>query len=735
MKKILALFVFISFAISASVEGWIYNLKNKEPVPGVKIVIGEKVFTSEKNGHFTVPDLSPGNYVILFTHQDFQDESLKVTVPGNKIIRVYMIPIYRMKELVVTATLENKNRIDNPVPSTVVNKKTIEEENPIGIQDILKTVPGVSISSTGQSSIRPVVRGLYDYHVLTLLDGIPTVDMRSGGNHLLLVFPEEMEKVEVIRGPSSVLYGSNAIAGVVNFITFPENPFHSDKIRTKGKLRGLFSTMGNSRSGDMEFSLGKNSFFVDGRYGRKSSDDISDPLRTIPNTSYSAYFLDLFSSYESNKYQGKLVFHRIDGDFGVPINPSFTLSRFENSYFNYFKFSNTLKFSSSLLSSIDANVYLQEHQRNFHIEKPLNSSNNEDMKLILNVKSRGIQIVARSFPSDETLFHVGLDFLFQKATSLREGFLIDSQGKKDQQNLPRIIPDSERKNIGAFIEGETDLDKVDLFYGLRYDWIRVSSFLTENSPVQPSRNRNNSWSGNLGAILRLGKASRLNLHLGRAFRAPGILELYFYGPHQQTMDIGNPDLRPEHSFNADVGFSYSSRNHFFSISLFRNMIYDYVYKVRTGQVEEGMDVFTWKNVSKALLRGAELEVQLYPEKYLSLYSNASWVLGDDVNEGKPLQDIPPLNGSFGAKYDNGIWDFEFYSLWAAAQRRIAPFETETDGFIIFNLSGGVELVKGLRINLKGRNLLNTKYQNHLSRIKEWYYEPGRNFSISLSFEF
>ncbi|MFH1009072.1 MAG: TonB-dependent receptor [Candidatus Latescibacterota bacterium] len=734
-----------SSAFGGEIEGWVYDSETRHPLQaaGVSVLGTEMGTLTDAAGHFLLADLGAGEVSLEFSYLGYRTELRKVSLGERDRVSLSVVlspTILQLEGIVVTATREPKDRGDVPIATNVVSRDLLQHRNIACMGPVFQQEAGVSVSTTGPGIVRPVIRGLYDSQVLTLWDGIPMMDLRPGGDHVLLLEPEQIERVEVVRGPGSVLYGSDAIGGVVNFITQPPNPFFRGTRDLDGGLQAGYGGLGGMVRANGHLALGSEKGYLMGRCGYKKSGNISDPDREIPNSSYKGRYVDLMGGFQREGYDGKLAYYRLVADVGVPLDPAIRHSVFEDEKQQFLKCSNVFSVPTSFLQTVEANLAYQRHNRHFHLIQPFAAKPDtfeQDMQIFVNVEGYSAQLIPTTILAKHAILKYGVDVMVQKAESDRKSFTIHGfTGSVTPLSPPRVFPDAQRSDVGVFLENETDLRRLSLFSGVRYDWVRARSFQTDRSPIVPSDKKDRSWTGNAGLIARLPSEVNLSTHVGRAFRSPTLLERYFWGPHQTTVDRGNPDLKPETSLNLDVGLNRKQGPYQWGVSLFRNVIRDYIYKQRTGEVENGMEVDTWLNVSEARLEGVELEAAFYPFSEVGGFANASYVRGTDTKKDEPLQSIPPLNGSVGIRYGGSLLKGELSTLWAAGQDRIAEKETETDGFVVFNASVGLSLARWLpfnaELNVNVDNLLDTNYKNHLSRVKQWYSEPGRNISLSLT---
>lgn len=725
-------------------NGSVLDAETGLPLAGANVsVVGTSVgAATDAVGLFTLRGIAAGVVRLEVSHIGYETARRDVLVDEvPAVLRVYLEPSAIIVEgVTASATREYRDRYSVPLASNVVGRTALEQRNVDRTVAVLAREPGVAVSSTGPGIVRPVVRGMYESQVLVMLDWVPMMDLRPGGDHVLLLEPEQMERVEVVRGPGSVLYGSDAIGGVVNFITAGSNPFSTGRLGLDGRILGGFSTLGSMARGNLQLGLGNDRYFVQGRYGYKKAANVSDPEQEIPNSSYDGSQVDITGGVKAPGYDGKYVYHLLVADVGVPLNPAIRHSVFEGEKQQFFRAGNTFRVGLEFLPDVDVDLSWQRHNRHFHLIQPFAANpdtSEQDMQIFVNTDGYSGQLLPKLVVGESFSARFGADVRYQVANSERRSFVTNRYDSSVTTLAPpRVIPNCQRSDLGVLIQTETELGFAGLFAGARYDWVNAVSEQTENSPIQPTERNDASWSGNLGAVFTLPVGLRLPVNVGRGFRSATLLERFFWGPHQRTVDLGNPDLKPENSLSVDLGLNMKRDRFSWSVTGFRNQVNDLIYKQSTGDTMNGMGVDTWLNISEAELLGCELEGWIQPLDRLGISASASYVRGSDVAKDEPLQSIPPLCGAVGAEYRNQVWNAGLDVEWAARPSRPAPNETPTAGYAVPSLHGGVEFTRwlgfDLGLNLRVTNLLNSTYKNFLSRTNAYYSEPARSVSVSLT---
>ncbi len=230
------------------------------------------------------------------------------------------------------------------------------------------------------------------------------------------------------------------------------------------------------------------------------------------------------------------------------------------------------------------------------------------------------------------------------------------------------------------------------------------------------------------------------MNTGTSFRSPSLLERFFYGVHQDSVNIGNPYLHPERGKDIDLGYRFRSKRIDFSAGLFRTVIENFIEIANTGETdpESGLEVWKWLNFTKVVLKGGELEFHYHFSKSLSYTGNISYVIARDVRKREYIYEIPPVilnNTLIFEKEFNGVKArVRFVAHTECRQDRVAEFEKETPGFTGYNLYSSATF-KDFRLNLAVTNITDKSYHRHLSRVRYMNDGMGRSIQISLTKRF
>jgi len=675
-----------------------------------------------------------------------------------------------LEEVSVTATRSEKNTFDIPLPITIIDRKEIEKKSPQNIGDILRDVAGIELHHDGTPwSVKPRIRGLFANRILILVDGNrynSHVGALTGGVNLGTIDINQVERIEVIRGPSSVLYGSDAIGGVINIIT---RKAVKDKSYITGNSTLTYNTANSSKKilTQVEGSDKNFSIFLGATAIKAENTDTPDGR--LSNSQFEDRNIDLHIGYNFSKNNSmELGWQHFKGeDIGTPPytmqqKPLVTgkidmpeISR-DLIFLNY-----KAKNISSSFVSLELKSYFHKVDHYFTMEtnitpfiptKPIRIAVEGDGNM--DIETYGFTTQGVFMLGDKHLFTTGIDFYRDRVSG--------PSTTETKVKLYNWLPLYKKHEYGEPLDGT--LDSIGIFFqdeiflsekflptvALRYD-----RFKSENEGDESSLKKeetDEAISGSIGFLYKINKNINLLLNAGLAFRAPNLKERYYKGPVPGggTL-IGNPSLDSEKSFNIDLGikarFSKLSGN----FTLFSNEIKDFIVY---SNVKNKTRTTTYKNVGEARIYGFEGDVDYQLTSEWSSFFNISYARGEDKKEGDPLEAMPPLNSIVGLRYEKSnllkipgkFWG-EFSAHIFCKQDRIPDDwgrESKTPGFTYFDLRTGLaipgfDIFREIELNLSIRNITDKRYKSFpVVSFGEWddgLVQAGRSFMVSLSCKF
>ena len=653
------------------------------------------------------------------------------------------------QEIVVTGFLRNRNDILSGT-SVVSGEELVRELRPT-IGDTLARQAGVSATSFGPSASRPVLRGFQGDRVRILADGIGSLDVSSSSvDHAVAINPLTAERVEVLRGPSVLLFGSSAIGGVVNVIDARIPRRMPDGVHVDGILTYGSAADERSANAAIDAPLGGGFVFhIDGNYSRTNDLEIGgfvltpelraeaaaspDPeirelaeLRgTIPNT-----------ASETTDFAAGLAW--IDGENNV----GFSVNRYDSTY--------GVPIRYSLDSAIEAEApTLDLRQTRVDARAQLDTGDG----FIDMVRFRGGWADYRHFEIEDTgeiatrFFTEGVEARLEAVQSTRNGW----GGGFGVQYFDRdysvvgeekYLPANQQRQIGLFALQTFDLGAVRLEGGARYEHSRLKAEVDPDIG-NPALSRSfDTLSGSVGGSVELAPRLRLGVNLSRAERAPSAEELFANGPHAgtQAFEIGNPDFRTESSWGLEGTLRASGDGYSVSASIFQSWFDNYIYQQPTGLIEDDLPVFQYLQ-DDARYFGVELEGSVRLARIGGVRINADAVadyVRATIDGAGPVPRIPPFRLLVGLEAQSDLVDGRIEVERVAGQDRIAAFETPTDGYTMVNASLAFHPfgdANDSSITLSANNIFDVTARRHASFLKDYAPLAGRDFRISARLSF
>jgi len=640
-----------------------------------------------------------------------------------------------LKEVVVSGirtSLVNETSLN--IQSISVGK--IRQSGALNVSDALSKLPGISQLTTGPAISKPVIRGLYGNRVLAVLSGLKFDNQQWQDEHGLGLNDVGIDRIEVIKGPASLLYGSEAIGGILNIIEeAPNKPGEKN-----GDVNvGLFSnTYGLSVDGGMRSATEKNNWGI--RVGLNSNADYLDgDNNRIQNSRFAGYYLKGSYGFLKNKWTSSNHFMSSLDNFG------FITADNSNSFLNDGRWSRSMKGPHH---TVFLNILSSQNKislKNSSLDVNLGFQSN------LRLEDEGDNHISLNMLLTTFLWHVMWN---KQLTSNTELILSNNSQFENNTNYGSriIIPDANmmESDLSAFIKNKKR--KFVLEAGVGFSIRNIHTFETPgvNTPgksITPFDKTLPGLNGSAGVAWNPNSNWNLKANIGTGFRSGNLAELSSDGLHEGTLryEIGDPNLKIEQNINSEISVNYSSRYFQFSVATYLNHFLNYIYLARTGTQYLGFDVFRYEQFD-ANLYGSEsmLAVNFPFYERLRLETNFSIVTGE-LPGGTYLPFIPPAKWTqqLHLKFENGtrLNNIFFFVMSEEhfAQEHHAEFETPTNAYWLLNagVNGNWQTKSRTFIfSITGNNLLNRNYYDHLSRFKEYgIHNIGRNIIIHLTIPF
>ena len=717
-----------------SLSGRVANATDNTPLEQVEVYFPqlEKGIVTDSNGTFRINDLPSGSYKLLASYIGFGTFSTTLLIAeGQNTYDIVLSPTAIEMEEVIVSTPFHKLQRENVMKVERANVSELKSKGAVTLSDGIRNIPGVESVSTGLGIGKPVIRGLSANRVLVYTQGIRLENQQFGDEHGLGISDAGIESVEVIKGPSSLLYGSDAMGGVLYLNPEKFAPAHT----TDGDidLNYFSNTGGINANAGIQTSGERFKFLVRGS-AATHMDYRTGSDQKVTNSRFSEYDLKTGMAYQSAIFKTELRYNYNKLELGIPEEIG-EQSKKRGPEAPYQKIDNHILSSRTSVffknSSLDAILGYT-----FNSRKELEEEEGE---------------VITALDMDLETFNYNLQYNLPKLGRLES--IVGVQGMhQSNANFGEeiLIPDATTDDIGLM--GTSHLhfpNGSDLQLGIRFDR-RAIEGETNGNPgeegyIQALDRSFNSFNAAVGYKWEFFKNLTGRINLASGFRAPNLAELTSNGVHEGTnrYEIGNPGLTEEQNIQTDLSLEYKDQHVEAYINGFYNSVQDYIFIEPNGEVIGEDAVFVY-NQQDARLYGGEIGLHLHPHPldWLHWESNFETVTGKS-KDGTSLPLIPAnsltntMRFEFSCKRKHLQNFYVFLTLRSVfEQDRASTFETSTDSYNLLNMGlGGILVLAKQRFNVRisANNLLDETYIAHLSRLKtDGIPNIGRNINLGIS---
>ena len=768
-----------------NLNGTISDNATSENLSGAAVSIPElkRGTVSNEKGEFFFGNLPKGNYLLNVRYVGYTSLNTQLKLYNDTLIHIQLAATAaEMNEVIVTGVSKATEIKESPIAITLVNEKELDAITAANIVDAIAKLPGVSSISSGVAVAKPVIRGLGYNRVVTLNDGFKQEGQQWGDEHGIEIDEASVGRVEILRGPGSLLYGSDAIAGVVNFL--PHEPLTDGTVA----LNAMLNYQSNNNL-------------------------ISSSLMTAGNingVNWSIRGSNKTAGNYTNRYDGKVWnsgFREWNTNGGFGFTRPWGYSNISFSSFNQqIGFNEGIRDSSgnflhetAVADSTVQQAALVNDLSGYAIGIPFQRVNHHRVSVQNKIfVGRGSVVVnagwqmneRREFGDVQNPSAAGLHFTMHTGSLDVQYHLAEMKEWNTTIGISASIQQSRNKGseflIPAYnlfdygVYGITQRRFQKLFFeaGLRFDqrFYQAEALTVDSNPRFASLKKMFwNFSGSIGFSYHANDSWVIKFNLAKGFRAPVAAELGSNGEHEGTFrfEYGNPDLKPESSYQVDAGLSYSSEHVNVNLNVFENTILNYIYTQKLSNVTGGdsllpadggnlIPAFQFKQ-NNALLAGAELTMDIHPHPADWLHFENSFGYVYAINLNRPdsaryLPNTPPAHYRGELRFDipktgnswRGLFIGLHFDYFFQQKHALLADNTETptpDYGLLGATAGFTYYARGespvFTLLVSAENITNTAYQSHLSRLKYLDINPatgrqgiwnmGRNFSIKIIF--
>jgi iron complex outermembrane receptor protein len=692
------------------------------PLRDVRIVVLEahRSTTTDPEGRYRIAGVPTGTYRISFSAIGYRPEVRRITMGSSDLtLDVTMVEsVMELAPLQVTASPSATTALTSPQPVSVLAGDQLEMAPRTSLGAQLESQPGVRNFSTGVGIGKPVIRGLSSNRVLILADGQRLETSQWGDEHGPNIETADADRIEVIRGPASVLYGSDALGGVINVIPPLLPDASGGPAILRGRLSGAYSTNNRAPDGSMSIEGATGQFGFRAAASGRTSGDVRTPAGILANS--------------GNRAGGGSLALGSRGGWG-----SFTL--------NYDGRAERVEIHEDPAEEPDFTGFqrIDEHRLRGTLGLPVGRSRLEIQGGFERNRRREFEesgatevalgLLSRTLTSDVHLHHASGPLVGSVGVSgLRTDF-----SKFGEETL---VPASTTSNLGVFAFEQVEAGRWNVSVGARFDHRRLTADADDALGIVDQQRTWRSVTGNLGVLYRVTDRASVVLNLGRGFRAPSSFELFANGVHEGTarFERGNSALANETSLNADLGLRAQTASASLDIGGFVNRVDNYIFPDPTAEIdpESGFQIFDYTQ-GDARLVGFEAAAEAHLSRLVHVKATADYVRGQNLATNRPLPFIPPFRVGYELRLEGDDWGslraphFSIGGETNSRQTRLDPEDIGPAGYTLVHLGGGVGL-GDVQLEVDVRNLFDKAYANFLSRYKRYALDPGRNLTVRVS---
>ena len=709
-----------AYAQTGTISGTLTNALSGDPIGNVQVTLQSggamQQTRTAPDGRFSFSNVAPGTYELVVRTDGFLPSRTSVTVASAELTsNVQLSPELHFSE-VTSVSPEGKDSFVSFQSTDALGGQELTKELQPTLGATLENQAGVALRSFGPGPARPVIRGMDGDRVLIAENGLRMGDLSSqSGDHGVTVNPASAERIEVVRGPATLLYGANAIGGLVNVVTneIPTAPV----TRATGLLTFDAASGAPGGGGAGNVTVGNGRFAVNLAASGRRQNDFTSPDGTIPNSFNRAGMAQLGAGYTAtNGFLGASVgFDKTH--YGIPFVEAGETNldpRRQNL---------TVRGEKRAMTGI-----FDSFRGSFGLRRYRHDERDGDE-------------VATSFRNDtselELLAHHGTA---RKLHGAIGGSVLTREFEATGEEV--LSPLVNQKGYAGYLYEEVNASSlVQLQLGARVD---RATFTPETD--EPHTDFTN-FSGSLGVVLTPAEAVSLTFSVARASRNPALEELYFHGPHagNNAVENGNTDLDSEHSIGVDASLRWRSAIASGEVAFFYNRINNFIFRRFTGDVDEGLAV-TEFDQADARMAGMESHLDMRVGPIVWLEGGLDYVRGDLTSLDLPMPRVPPLRGLAGLHLRRNAFEAGIDGTFTAKQDRVYALgfggttigETPTDGYNLAKIFASYTFGSATAANtitLRLDNATNTLYRNHLNYLKDLAPEMGRNFAVVYSVRF
>ncbi len=744
---ITVIFLAFTFTISAQnvLTGKITSEKSGEPLPAVDVFIRElqRGIISDADGNYSFTNLPEGNLTVQFSYVGYTTAVKNVQInSGTSKLNITMQPTkLEIGEVVVIGnSVLSKDKV--PYKVETASAKDLRYNGMVTLTQTLSELPGISTLSNGLAISKPVIRGLYGYRIATVLNGVRFDNQQWQEEHGFGLEAVGVDRVEVIEGPAALLYGAEAIGGVINLL--PEKSAPIGRILGNYNLKLFSNTLGAYTELGFKGANKRINWQVHAG-GQSHADYLDGKDEKVPNTR----FLTLNAS--------GMIGYFYDWGFS---NLDYT---FAHNIYGVVEEAELNNPKDKAEDHFEREFEGPHHTIDYHIISLRNTFFAGDSKLKLDlgfqnnhrIEEEGADDTAATGDAGEldlilNTFTSDIEWIYQLTDNLE--WTVGAQGnfQNNENDGGRIlVPNAEMNEYSAFTYLKENFEKVNIETGLRYDFKTVKTEMMPamefSSEMLPIDNEYSVVNGAVGASYHFTYNLTGKLNFATGYRTPNLAELSSNGIHEGTTryEIGNSALKSEHNYQIDAGLLYQVEDFSVNLNYFYNKVNNFIFLNPTDEYRSENRIYRFIQ-DNSLLQGGEVSVDFNPADLIDMSVSYSTVTGKREDDSYlPFMPADRLSGkvNFNIPDWSVFYNFSFFVSddYYFKQTRTTVEETFSDAYNLVNagiLSSFDVWNNQVNFSLAGTNIFGEYYISHLSILKPLgVHNIGRNITLSVDVPF
>ncbi len=743
-----------------SITGKVTNGKTGAAIGNVQIysVSYQRSVFSDADGRFELSLPQFKNTTLKFYLAGYSPLTMDVNSDGLKKITldIPLDPVeIHLGEITVTSPRYVSSLQESPFPLGIIDKSDLESASKLSLAEYLKAEPGVSVTRDGIWATDISLRGQRGTGIVLMVDGNRLETATELAARMSMIDQFDIERIEIIKGAASSMYGTGALGGIVNIIT--QNRRFRDRFYLTGSLGGFFNSVNTGSGTSLFLNAGDANWFAKVRGSFRGASATETPGGTLLNSHFHDNSVSASLGFKPfTNHEFELNYQKYGGaDIGLPGGSAFAaaaIARYPTANREMYSAEYKISGISSTLANVSLKYYHQLIVRDAEVVLPT-----ARLLPYADHFNDGITLNSNWVITGNYRLVLGVDAWQREMDSKRQRIL---NAKKDSVIHERPVPLSKFKSGGIFFQNEINnvTPDLDLAIGGRFDLINVTSDPSNNpdfvvwkgvvipnppgqTPLWQAKDEtNSSWSLNLAALYRLGKDHQITFNFGKSFRSPSLEERFQFLDLGGLVKLGNPALEPENNWFYDLGYSRYTSTAFWKINFYLNILKDLVVET-PGFKYQNRTATQFTNFGAARIFGFDLAFEFQVIQQINIYGNASVIRGEDTKKTENLPFIPADNATLGIK----VKTFTFANAALEVhttfdQYKTAPAETATPGYTLVNFAVNVNPIPlpygTITLSAGVDNLLDRSYTSHLATnrglIKA---EPGRNVFVKAQYGF